>query len=88
MHDNRYIAVHWQEQNDSFLPLCPLSQTGGYFLWGYVMTWQSLRWQWSFAQFNAKSANNLVRINLFSCLMKHRFAPVCYATVMFLVGAG
>ncbi|KFC79901.1 hypothetical protein M2371_000105 [Buttiauxella sp. BIGb0471] len=37
------------------------------------MTWQTINWQWSFAQFALKSDNNLVRINFFSCLMKHRF---------------
>lgn len=49
------------------------------------MTWQTINWQWSFAQFALKSDNNLVRINFFSRLMKHRFATFCYAAVMLLL---
>jgi len=41
-----------------------------------VITWGAINWQWSFAQFIVKSANNLVRINFFSGLMKHRSPPI------------
>jgi hypothetical protein len=71
-----------------YYPFACYQKQEAYFLWGYVITWGCLRWQWSFAQFALKSANNLVRINFFSCLMKRRFAPLCCSAVMLLMSPG